>query len=123
MAVDFVLYCKSYRKDLLRVKRLLDSLRRHNIESIPFYISTPESDHEALIDLLGEGNDYQWISDESIVRANPRAPQDIQRAKPGGISQQVIKSEFWRLGLAQNYLCIDSEFFYIRQLNFRNHCK
>ena len=61
MSVDFALYCKSYRKDLLRVKRLLESLRKHNIESIPFYISTPEADHEALIDLLGEGNDYQWI--------------------------------------------------------------
>ena len=114
MALDFVLYCKSYRKDLLRVKRLLDSLRRHNIESIPFYISTPESDREALFGLLGTGNDFQWVSDESIVRANPRAPEDIQRAKPGGISQQIIKSEFWRLGLAQNYLCIDSDSIFIR---------
>lgn len=114
MAVDFVLYCKSYRKDLLRVKRLLDSLRLHNIESIPFYISTPESDREALFELLGDGNDFQWISDESIALANPRISQNIQRTKPGGISQQVIKSEFWRLGLAQNYLCIDSDSVFIR---------
>jgi len=114
MSVDFALYCKSYRKDLLRVKRLLQSLRKHNIESIPFYISTPEADREQLFNLLGEGKDFQWVSDESIVRANPRAPKDIQQTKPGGIGQAVIKSEFWRLGLTQNYLCIDSDSVFIR---------
>lgn len=114
MALDFVLYCKSYRRDLLRVKRLLESLRIHNIESIPFYISTPEADKAVLFELLGEGSDFNWISDESIVRSNPRAPQDIQKTKPGGIGQQVIKSEFWRLGIADNYLCIDSDSVFIR---------
>jgi hypothetical protein len=114
MALDFVLYCKSYRRDLLRVKRLLESLRHHNIQAIPFYISTPEADKAVLFELLGEGSDFHWISDESIVRSNPRAPQDIQKIKPGGIAQQVIKSEFWRLGIADNYLCIDSDSVFIR---------
>lgn len=114
MSLDFVLYCKSYRRDLLRVKRLLESLRIHNIESIPFYVSTPEADKAVLFELLGEGEDFHWISDESIARSNPRAPQDIQKTKPGGISQQVIKSEFWRLGIADNYLCIDSDSVFIR---------
>lgn len=114
MALDFVLYCKSYRRDLLRVKRLLESLRIHNIESIPFYISTPEADKAVLFELLGERLDFNWVSDESIVQSNPRAPQDIQKTRSGGIGQQVIKSEFWRLGIAQNYLCIDSDSVFIR---------
>lgn len=114
MALDFVLYCKSYRRDLLRLKRLLESLRIHNIESIPFYISTPESDKETLFELLGKGADFHWISDELIVQSNPRVPQDIQKTKSGGIAQQVIKSEFWRLGIADNYLCIDSDSVFIR---------
>lgn len=112
--LDFVLYCKSYRRDLLRVKRLLESLRKHNIESIPFYISTPQEDRDALFALLGENQGYQWVADEAIVQANPRAPKDIQKTRPGGIAQQVIKSEFWRLGLASNYLCIDSDSIFIR---------
>jgi hypothetical protein len=111
--VDFVLYCKSYRRDLLRVKRLLESLRKHNIESIPFYISTPQEDRDTLFSLLGENQGYQWVADEAIVQANPRAPKDIQKTKSGGIAQQVIKSEFWRLGLASNYLCIDSDSIFI----------
>jgi hypothetical protein len=114
MALDFVLYCKSYRRDLLRVKRLLESLRLHNIESIPFYISTPQADKAVLFELLGEGSDFHWVSDESIVKSNPRAPQDIQKTRSGGIGQQVVKSEFWRLGIADNYLCIDSDSVFIR---------
>ena len=112
--VDFVLYCKSYRRDLLRVKRLLESIRKYNIESIPFYISTPQEDRDTLFSLLGENQGYQWIADEAIVQANPRASKDIQKTKSGGIAQQVIKSEFWRLGLASNYLCIDSDSIFIR---------
>jgi hypothetical protein len=114
MALDFALYCKSYRRDLLRVKRLLESLRQHNIQSIPFYISTPEEDKAVLFELLGEESDFHWISDESIVKANPRAPAGIEKTRPGGIAQQVIKSEFWRLGVAENYLCIDSDSVFIR---------
>lgn len=114
MALDFVLYCKSYRRDLLRVKRLLESVSKHNIESIPFYISTPEEDRDTLFSLVGENNGFKWVSDESIVQANPRAPKDIQKTRPGGIAQQVIKSEFWRLGITNNYLCIDSDSIFIR---------
>ena len=111
--VDFVLYCKSYRRDLLRVKRLLESLRKHNIESIPFYISTPQEDRDTLFSLLGENQGYQWIADEAIVQANPRASKDIQKTKSGGIAQQVIKSEFWRLGICENYVCLDSDCIFI----------
>ena len=114
MALDFVLYCKSYRRDLLRVKRLLASIRLHNSESIPFYISTPEADKAVLLELLGEESDFHWMSDESIVKANPRAPAGVEKTRSGGIAQQVIKSEFWRLRIAENYLCIDSDSVFIR---------
>lgn len=114
MTQDLVLYCKSYQRDLLRVKRLLESVHQHNVDAIPFYISTPESDRDALFALVGENVHFQWVSDESIVGANPRAPEDIQKTRSGGIAQQVIKSEFWRLGIASNYLCIDSDSIFIR---------
>jgi hypothetical protein len=35
-------------------------------------------------------------------------------AMPGSLSQQIVKSEFWRLGLAENYLCLDSDCLFIR---------
>jgi len=117
MTQSIVLYCKSYRRDFLRVKRLLISLQKHNRDKLPFYISTPTADRELLLEVLGKDGQnfsYIWIADEAIIAANPRAPKNVQLGMPGGLSQAIIKAEFWRLGLADNYLCIDSDSIFIR---------
>ena len=117
MTQSMVLYCKSYRRDFLRVKRLLISLQKHNRDKLPFYISTPTADRELLLEVLGKDGQnfsYIWIADEAIIAANLRAPKDVQLGMPGGLSQAIIKAEFWRLGLADNYLCIDSDSIFIR---------
>ena len=111
---DLVLYCKSYRNDFLRLKRLLSSVQQYNQDHLPFYISTPKADQEVLISILGKDAPYLWIADEDIVAANPRAVFEKYRAMPGGLSQAVVKSEFWRLKLAENYLCLDSDCVFIR---------
>lgn len=111
---EIVLYCKSYRKDFLRLKRLLQSISDFNCDQIPFYISTPKADYELLVQLLGSEG-YEWISDESILLSNPAAPIGIESTKSGSLSQQVIKSEFWRLGLCENYVCLDSDCIFIKQ--------
>jgi hypothetical protein len=113
---DLVLYCKSYRKDFLRLKRLLKSVSQHNLEQIPFYISTPSIDRDLLIELVGTQG-YEWISDESIIGANALAPSGIEKTKSGGLAQQVIKSEFWRLGLSTNYVCLDSDCIFIKDFH------
>jgi GDP-D-mannose dehydratase len=41
----FTIYCKSYIKDLARVKVLAESIGEHNKDNIPFYISCPASDY------------------------------------------------------------------------------
>ena len=106
---DLVLYCKSYRRDFLRLKRLLTSITLHNTDEIPFYISTPENQYQDLIAVLGTSSGFYWVSDESIITANPMVPVGIEKTRSGGLSQQVIKSEFWRLSISENYLCIDSD--------------
>ncbi|WP_114689256.1 DUF6492 family protein [Polynucleobacter necessarius] len=106
---DIVLYCKSYRRDFLRLKRLLDSINKYNVDQIPFYISTPADQYQELQSVLGASSGYQWVSDESIIASNPRVPVGIEKTRSGGLSQQAIKSEFWRLGLAENYVCLDSD--------------
>jgi hypothetical protein len=110
---DIVLYCKSYRKDFLRLKRLLASIEQFNADAIPFYISTPAGDKAVLEEVLG-AQGYVWVADESIVSANPKADLQKYQAMPGGLSQQIVKSEFWRLGFAENYLCLDSDCVFIR---------
>jgi len=106
---DLVLYCKSYRRDFLRLRRLLVSINQYNIDQIPFYISTPEDQYEDLISILDGLGGFEWVSDESIIAANPRVSKGIEKTRSGGLSQQIIKSEFWRLNISENYLCLDSD--------------
>lgn len=109
----FVLYCKSYRNDVLRVKRLAQSIQKFNQEQLPFYLSVPKSDlglfQKELI-----GMPVNFLVDEDIIRANPSLEQEKINALPGGLSQQIVKSEFWRLGLSESYLCLDSDCLFIR---------
>ncbi len=111
---DIVLYCKSYRRDFLRLKRLLESIEQFNHDHISFFISTPQDQHQDLITILGEYGNYHWVSDESIVAANPRAPKGIEKTRSGSLSQQAIKSEFWRLEVSENYVCLDSDCVFIK---------
>lgn len=110
---DIVLYCKSYRKDFLRLKRLLSSIEEFNVDKIVFYISTPADDRDLLFQIVGE-HGYEWVSDESIIAENKLAPTGVERNKSGSLVQQVVKSEFWRLGLCVNYVCLDSDCIFIK---------
>jgi hypothetical protein len=97
-----VLYCKSYDKDVHRAKTLLDSITKYNADRIPFYISVPEKDVELFESVLGVDN-YTLITDQSI---------DVNNS--GWKGQQIVKGQFWKLGLCENYVCIDSDCFFIK---------
>jgi hypothetical protein len=92
---------------------LLSSIEEFNQGNLPFYISTPQHERALLEEVIGKVG-YQWVSDESTVAANPRANMAQYEAMPSSLSQQIVKSEFWRLGLAENYLCLDSDCLFIR---------
>jgi hypothetical protein len=117
--MNFLLYCKSYEGDLLRVKRLAKSIHQFNRDAIPFYVSAPEKDLEKFkLELSQFG--INLVSDEAIVEANPRASLTEYRAWDGRLSQQVVKSEFWRLIECDAYLCIDSDDEFIRDFYLKD---
>lgn len=109
----FVLYCKSYRNDVLRVKRLAESIQQFNHEHIPFYVSMPSVDAPLFQKKLA-GLQIIFVKDEDIIRTNPALDQKKIDALPGGESQQIVKSEFWRLDISETYLCVDSDCIFIR---------
>ena len=96
------LYCKSYSKDVHRAKQLLDSIMKYNSDNIPFFISVPSNDINLFKNILGTTG-YYLIKDEDI---------DIENG--GWIGQQIVKSQFWRMELCENYVCIDSDCFFIK---------
>ncbi len=110
---SFVLYCKSYSVDVLRVVRLGRTIQQFNQDQIPFYVSVPGSDLSLFREQLA-GLDVHLIADEDITAANPAIDRERLTPIPGNISQQIVKSEFWRLGIAQSYLCLDSDCVFIR---------
>ena len=113
---DIVLYCKSYHRDVQRAKRLAESIRRFNSDKLSFYLSCPSADLALFGNIVGSDG-VIFLADEEIVAANPAIKPGDLAALPGGLSQQVVKSEFWRLGNSVNYLCIDSDAYFIRDFN------
>lgn len=109
-----VLYCKSYRDDALRVQRLAQSIQKYNVEGLDFYVSAPAHDLPLFREVL-QGLPHHLLDDDEILRTNPRLDLGTIAAMRGYLSQQVVKSEFWRLGLGETYLCLDSDGYFIRE--------
>lgn len=98
---NLVLYCKSFHRDLDRVKVLIESINKHNLDNIPFYVSVPQTDLELFKSQLGISN---IIADEEIYSSTNQ----------GWTHQQIIKSNFWKLNLSTNYICLDSDSYFIK---------
>lgn len=113
MSTPISLYCKSYRTDLKRVIRLADSIAKFNVDSIPFYLSVPGADLALFREHL-TNQSIVIIDDDLIVSHNSSIDKHKLHSLPGSISQQIVKSEFWRLGISDTYLCLDSDAVFIR---------
>ncbi len=110
---NFSIYCKSYKTDLNRAKRLALSIAKYNEEKIDFFLSCPSQEIPLFKNALGD-LDVNLIADEDIIRSNPSHKIEHINKIPGNLAQQIIKSEFWRVGYSNCYLCVDSDSKFIR---------
>ncbi|QWD87243.1 hypothetical protein AOC06_01285 [Polynucleobacter paludilacus] len=113
---NLVLYCCTFRKDLKRTVKLAESVRKHNKAHIPFYISVPAEDVDLFKTHLA-GFNVLIFDEKDIFKANPKLDAQKLYSIRGGLRQQVIKSEFWRLGISENYLVLDSDCIFIRDFD------
>jgi hypothetical protein len=123
----FILFCKSYRDDVLRVKKLLDSVVSFNEDKIPFYLCVPSKDlslFKKYIDFKHLQESYlgqiQIITDEEVVGSMEQPRLDIYNKTNGYISQQVIKSQVWRLIGCEAYLSLDSDSYFTKPFHLKN---
>lgn len=107
------IFCKSYKTDLRRVRRLLQSIEKYNEEKIPVYISVPAEDINLFQKHLRDF-EVSILSDLDIISKNSNIKLDQFISLPGNIAQQIVKSEFWRLDHSENYVCVDSDAIFIR---------
>jgi len=114
---DFALVCKSYRRDVARARRLLDSLAPNNPDALPVVVIVPKDDLALFREALGTHR-HELVSDEDVVATHPQAAErhllERYRATPGYRSQQVVKAEAWRLLGCSSYLCMDSDTVFLR---------
>lgn len=108
-----VIFCKSYAPDMLRARRLAESVARFNRDAIGLVISVPRQDLAAFTDCFGT-IPCRFVTDEEILDLTRAAYGPPPRLFPTHLLQQLLKLEFWRLELAENYLWIDSDSYFIR---------
>lgn len=114
VADTITLYCCSFYRDLRRVIRLAESVKNFNKDSLPFYISCPRGDVDIFKRELRKFSAIV-VNEEDIISKIPNVKiSDIYSISHGKLSQQVIKSEFWRLGVAKNTVVLDSDCVFIR---------
>ena len=110
-----ILFCKTYRNDVKLLKRLYESIKKHNIDKIPFYISCPQNDIEIIQKELSVDGGYNIITDEDIL-----CNLGLIQLDSTWHNQQIIKSSLWVLGLCENYVCIDSDSYFIRDFMLKD---
>ncbi len=110
------IYCKSYSTDLKRVIRLAQSIARHNRDNLEFTVSVPLDEIALFVEQL-RPLPVTLIADDEIIAANPRIDPTAFARLPGHISQQIVKSEFWRVSPEDAYLCLDSDSVFIRDFH------
>lgn len=115
----FSLVLKSYFNDLNRAERLVKSIRAYNRDHIPLYLIVPFEDLSSFQDKLGT-EDINFLVDSDILDITMSFSESTEISLPPVIMQQVIKSEFWRLDLAENFLIIDSDSYFIRDFTIKD---
>ena len=103
------LMCKTYRRNLLRLKTLKQSIDEYNKDDIPFYIVAPQNDI-ALIQssiLTGkESYNIQFFSDEEFLGEDT--------LNDGWLNHQIVKLRFYKANVCDFYLMIDSDSYFIK---------
>ena len=110
---ELVLFVCSYGRDLLRVKRLVESVERHNLDGLQVCVAVPREHLQPFWNCLGQGR-VAWIAQEDVYGASPSAQRHPFGSVSGSDMQQVVKTEAWRLGLAENLLVLDSDCVFLR---------
>jgi hypothetical protein len=107
---DLAILIKSYQGDLAIAQQLLDSLDRYNSDSIPVYLVVPQADASAFQEIAPSSAE---ILHEEVLREH-LVKEPFGGMTTGYINQQIVKLAFWELGLAENYLVLDSDVEMIR---------
>lgn len=104
---------------MLRVRRLIQSLELYNRDDLSIYISVPAADYEIFFQYFQKDRCH-ILTDEGILALTEAVYGPIPASFPPHLLQQLVKLEFWRMGLSEYYLWIDSDSYLIRPFKERD---
>ena len=107
-----VIFCKTYAGDSANFKSMLASYNTFNCDNIPLYVSVPKEDVDEFKAICEDKAIV--ISDESYARGY-LSEEGLWGMTGGYINQEICKLSFWEAGYAENYLCVDSDAYFIRK--------
>lgn len=109
---DFAILVKSFRGDYEYAARCIGSFVQHNPAGIELYIMVPDEDIALFSNLASE---HVHLLAESLLQKY-LTTQPLNGMRAGYVNQEIVKLAFWELGLAENYLCVDSDAMFIRPI-------
>lgn len=109
MPHEVAIFCKSFEDDFYRLRALLNSYEQH-CSGIPFILSIPKSQAARLKVDVGLTSSIEVIYDEDYAK-----PSEV--GNYGWFQQQVCKLSIHHTGLAEAYICVDSDAYFVNGLN------
>lgn len=122
----FAIMLKTYRNDFLGVKRLLESFNKYNKDNIPLFVVLPKADKEYFVEQMGNLlKDPGKILEEEVYFGKYLDYEDLSDRfeaymTNGYLNQQIVKLAFWECGLCENYFCIDSDSYFIKDFYLKD---
>lgn len=101
---------KSHAGDAAYARRLLDSIRDHNADGIPVFAVVPQSDVAEFEDIAAG---VAEVLPETLLERH-LVTEPTAGFSAGYINQEIVKLTFWKLGVSDNYFCVDSDAEFIR---------
>lgn len=111
MTQPFAMLLKSYSADFEYAQRLVTSFNMFNADGVRLYAVVPDHDLELFAPLTSEN--IEFLGESRFAEHLVNEP--VHGMRPGYINQEIIKLAFWKLGLADNYFCVDSDAEFIRE--------
>ena len=100
-----ILFCKSFRGDIKRAEILYESVKKFNKDNIPFYFQIPRADYNLWKDTFGtDGHTILFDEDVTSLVNNQ-----------SHFTQQLYKMEFYKTKIAEYYIIVDSDFYFIKE--------
>lgn len=110
MSLPFAMLLKSYAGDFTYAQRMVESFNRFNVDQVTLFVVVPEADLELFAAL--QSRNVTLLPEERL--GEHLVADAVHGMRAGYINQEIVKLAFWELGLADNYLCVDSDAQFLR---------